>query len=66
MPTPGAYIVNVSNAYKNQYNKISKTLFLQIFGHATFITQKVRWHSTSYMISIFHLQRLQRKVFKPL
>ena len=43
-----------------KYNKITQTLFLQIFGHAAFIKQKVRWHSTIYMISIFHLQRLQR------
>ena len=26
----------------NFYNKITKTLFLQIFGHAAFIKQKVR------------------------
>ena len=26
-----------------------------IFGHAAFIRQKVRWHCTSYMISIFHI-----------
>ena len=43
-----------------EHNKITQTLFLQIFGHAAFIKQKVRWHSTVYMISIFHLQRLQR------
>ena len=46
--------------YDKISNKITKTLFLQIFGHAAFIKQKVRWHSTIYMISIFHLQRLQR------
>ena len=27
----------------NYYNKITKTLFLQIFGHAAFIKQKVRY-----------------------
>ena len=35
-----------------RYNAITKTLFLQIFGYAAFIRQKVRWHSTIYMISI--------------
>ena len=45
---------------KIEYNKITKTLFLQIFGHMAFIKEKVGWHSTIYMISIFHLQRLQR------
>ena len=49
MPTPGAYNVNVSNRYKNQYNKITKTLFLQIFGHATFIKQNVLSHETPFI-----------------
>ena len=31
----------------SQYNKITKTLFLQIFCHVAFIKQKVRWHSTN-------------------
>ena len=50
------------HAYTNyiRCNKITKTLFLQIFGHVAFIKQKVRWHCTSYMTSIFHIQRLQR------
>ena len=45
----------------NEITNFSLTLFLQIFGNAAFIKLKVPWHlvCASYMISIFHLQRLQ-------
>ena len=32
---------------KHNHNKITKTLYLKFFGHAAFIKQKVRWHSTA-------------------
>ena len=38
----------------------TKAPILQIFGHTAYIMQKVRWHSTIYIIFIFHLQRLPR------
>ena len=39
--------------------KITKTLFLQIFGHVAFIKQKFRWHSTlgATVSSIFLLDK---------
>ena len=40
-------------------DKITQTIFWQIFGHAAFIKQNVRWHSTIYMISIFTLVYLK-------
>ena len=46
------YIVIVHNHTRRiYYHKITKTLFLQIFGHAAFIKQKVRRHSTSCKFS---------------
>ena len=35
-------VPKVENLIKNKCNKITQTLFLQIFGHAAFIKQKVR------------------------
>ena len=45
------------NVQLTNFLKITKTLFFQMFGHAAFIKQKVRWHSTSYMISNFHFEQ---------